>query len=67
MGQCFPQDFGVLACAQKISHFGKLNNVKVKTNQRVPSKNADMLKKLSLMGTEEWDVTAKFDLACIPF
>jgi len=31
-----------------------LNNGKVKMNWRVPNKNADLLKKISLMGTELW-------------
>jgi len=39
------------ACDQKISGFGMLNNGKLKMNQRMP-KNADLLKKISLMGTE---------------
>jgi len=27
---------------------------KLKMNQHVPNKNADLLKKISLMGTEDW-------------
>jgi len=42
----FPLRFDVSACAQKINCFGMLNNVKVKMNQHVPNKSADLLKKI---------------------
>jgi len=42
----------VLACAQKISGLTCLTVGKLKMNQCVPNKNADLLKKFSLMGTE---------------
>jgi len=42
--QRVPKKSAILAC---------LAMSKLKTNQRVPSKNADLLKKISLMGTEE--------------
>jgi len=41
----------VSVCAQKISGFGMLNNGKVKNKLDVPNKNADLLKKIRLMGT----------------
>jgi len=40
------------ACAQKISGLACLTMGKLKMNRRVPNKNADLLKKISLMGTE---------------
>jgi len=42
----------VLACAQKISGLACLTMKKLKMNRRVPNKNADLLKKISLTGTE---------------
>jgi len=39
----------VSACAQKISGFGM---AKLKMNRHVPNKNADLLKKISLMGRD---------------
>jgi len=40
----------VTACAQKISGFGMLNNVKVKNESALPNKNDDLLKKNQLNG-----------------
>jgi len=37
---------------------------KLKMNQRVPNKNADFLKKISLMGTETSSGIAKVDYPC---
>jgi len=44
--QRVPKKSAVLAC----STMGKL-----KMNRLVPNKNADLLKKISLMGTELWN------------
>jgi len=43
MRQCVPRKSAALAC---------LTMAKLKINRRVPNKNADLLKKISLMGTE---------------
>jgi len=45
----------VSACAQKISNFGMLNNGKVKNESACAQQNSDLLKKISLMGTEAVD------------
>jgi len=47
----FPLRFGVSACAQKIS-VSACMHAKLKINRYVPNKNADLQKKISLMGTE---------------
>jgi len=52
MESVFLQDFGVSACAQKPAVLWCLTIKKLKMNQRVPNKNADLPKKISLMGTE---------------
>jgi len=45
----------VSACAQKSSVLACLTMAKLKMNRHVPNKNADLLKKISLMETEVLD------------